>query len=90
MAFDSHLLEQALDHDAARRGQPTPPKRPLPALRRLLLDAVLLIEKVDLTLAEGNANWLRDELLQAAHKVTTAANALTRPELYPLTDEDKR
>lgn len=91
--MDTSELEKALDHDAARRGAPRPgtttATRPVLALRRLLLDAVLLTEKADLTLAEGNAHQLRDDLLVAAHKLTTAANHLTQPHLYPL-PEDKR
>ncbi len=83
-------LEHAIKHDHARRGvPPADPVRPVAAIRRLLLDAVLLTEKADLVLTEANAVALRDDLLVAALKLTTAANHLTMPHLYPL-PEDKR
>lgn len=69
------------DRDAERDEKPRRPKVPVRAVRRLLLDAVLLVEEADLRLDELDVITLRGQLLDAASKLTLAANGLTNPNL---------
>lgn len=69
----------------AHEGRVAVPER---AVRRLLADAVLLVEEADLRLPRLGVVTLRGQLLEAAAKLTLAANALTNPAL--LSDEGKR
>ena len=77
------------DRDAEQVGQHEGRLRvPMRAVRRLLLDAVLIVEEADLRLEELGVVTLRGQLLEAASKLTLAANAMTNPGLLP--DEGKR
>lgn len=58
------------------------------AVRRLLMNAVLLVEETDLRLDELGVVTVRAQLLEAAAKLTLAADGLTNPGL--LEEEDKR
>lgn len=69
------------DRDAERDEKPRRPRFPVRAVRRLLLDAVLLVEESDLRLDELDVVTLRGQLLDAASKLTLAANGLTNPSL---------
>lgn len=66
------------DRDADGRTVRGPPV-PVRAVRRLMLDAVLLVEEADLRLTELGVVTLRGQLLEAAAKLTLAANGLTNP-----------
>lgn len=72
------------DQDAEReRGPCEGPRVPIRAVRRLLLDAVLLVEETDLRLEELGVVTLRGQLLEAASKLTLAANGVTNPSILP-------
>lgn len=67
----------AKDRDAERDRGEVGPRVPVRAVRRLLLDAVLLIEEADLRLEELGVVTLRERLLTAAGKLVQAADGLT-------------
>lgn len=76
-----------MDRDAERdRQERRRPEVRVRAVRRLLLDAVLLVEEADLRLEELGVVTLREQLLQAAGKLSLAANGLTNPELLEKDD----
>lgn len=75
------------DRDAERDRRARGPRVPVRAVRRLLLDAVLLVEEADLRLEELGVVTLRERLLEAAAKLTLAANGVTNPGLL---GEDER
>lgn len=80
---------QDRDADRVDEGRPVRgPGFPVRAVRRLLLDAVLLVEETDLRLKELSVVTLRGQLLEAAAKLRLAADGLTAPGLLP--EEDKR
>lgn len=65
----------------------TLPARDVRTVRRLILDAVLVVEEADLRLTELAVPRLREELLRAATLLTRAADGLTDPAHLPRDDE---